>query len=57
MTRAKEMLAFTCKPISEIAKELDYANVQNFIRMFRQNTSMAPTEYRQKFDIDVQRQI
>jgi AraC-like DNA-binding protein len=51
------MLAFTCKPISEIAKELDYANVQNFIRMFRQNTSMAPTEYRQKFDIDVQRQI
>ncbi|WP_176835477.1 MULTISPECIES: helix-turn-helix domain-containing protein [unclassified Paenibacillus] len=48
MTKAKEWLAHTRMPIAEIAERLNYSNVQNFNRIFKQHTGMTPGAYRNR---------
>jgi two-component system, response regulator YesN len=48
MEKAKDLLTGTDMKIGDIAAYLRYINSQNFIRMFKQFTSMTPTEYRAK---------
>lgn len=46
MEQAKNMLAYTHQPISEIAETLRFSTVSYFIRSFRQHTGTTPLLYR-----------
>ena len=43
---AKNVLAFTDKPVIHIAESLGYNNLTHFIRQFKTRTGKSPTEYR-----------
>lgn len=43
---AKSLLEETDRSVADIAKELNYANTQNFIRFFNKWTGMTPGKYR-----------
>ncbi len=46
--RAKDVLASTNDTIAAIADRLGFAYPQHFVRLFKQKTTMTPTEYRNK---------
>lgn len=46
--RAKEYLTHTQKPIGWIAEHTGYLDEKYFSRLFREQTGMLPSEYRQK---------
>lgn len=46
MLEARRMLAYTEKPVKEIAYELGYSDIQSFSRFFRSKEGQAPSEYR-----------
>lgn len=43
---AKEQLAYTEKPVAEIAEHCGYRNVEHFCRQFRQQTGLTPRAFR-----------
>lgn len=43
---AKKQLAYTEKPVAEIAEACGYHNVEHFCRQFRKQTGLAPGEFR-----------
>ena len=48
-TKAKELLRFTIKPVSEIIKESGIDSDEEFRRLFMDNEEMTPEEYRRKW--------
>lgn len=46
--RAKELISFTDKNISEIAEATGFKDQNYFARIFKKNVGMTPTEYRKK---------
>lgn len=46
LLEAKRLLAYTDKPVKEIAYELGYDDVQSFSRFFRSQQGQSPTEFR-----------
>lgn len=46
ISKAKELLWFTGKPVTEIALETGFGSSQYFCRVFQQYTEMTPVEYR-----------
>lgn len=48
MNQAKQWLADTDMPIKEMAQRLQYTTVQNFNRIFKQVTGVAPGKYRKQ---------
>lgn len=46
---AREQLAYTEKPVSEIADACGYRNVEHFCRQFRQQTGITPSAFRRGF--------
>jgi len=48
MQRAREWLEHTDQPIKDIAWRLGYASVQNFNRVFKQHSGIAPGQYRKE---------
>lgn len=49
MDRARDMLAAGC-PVGEIARGLNFSSTANFVRAFRDNAGMTPTEFRRRRD-------
>ncbi|MBD5527875.1 MAG: helix-turn-helix transcriptional regulator [Lachnospiraceae bacterium] len=47
--KAREQLAYTEKPVSEIADDCGYHNVEHFCRQFRQQTGLTPGAFRRSF--------
>lgn len=47
--QAREQLAYTEKPVSEIADACGYRNVEHFCRQFRQQTGMTPSAFRRDY--------
>ncbi|MDE5950341.1 MAG: AraC family transcriptional regulator, partial [Acetatifactor sp.] len=47
--KARELLAYTEKPVSEIADDCGYHNVEHFCRQFRQQTGLTPGAFRRNF--------
>ncbi|MFG6356581.1 MAG: AraC family transcriptional regulator [Acetatifactor sp.] len=47
--KAREQLAYTEKPVSEVADACGYHNVEHFCRQFRQQTGMTPSAFRRGF--------
>lgn len=45
-TEAQIMLQDTDLSVSDIAHEVGYENTEHFIRIFKKNLHMTPTEYR-----------
>ena len=45
---AREQLAYTEKPVSEIADSCGYRNVEHFCRQFRQQTGLTPGTFRRR---------
>lgn len=48
MLEARRMLLYTDKPVSEIAYETGYEDVQSFSRFFKAQEGISPREYREK---------
>jgi len=46
LEKAKEMLAYSERTISEIAHELDFKDIYTFSRFFKRNTGLSPKHYR-----------
>ena len=46
ISRAKELLRMTKKPVFGIAEEVGFENTSYFIRVFREHESMTPAEFR-----------
>lgn len=46
ITEAKKLLITTDLPIEEIALQVGYSNVNNFIQIFKKNESVTPLQYR-----------
>jgi two-component system, response regulator YesN len=46
---AKKLLVETGHTINEIASKLGYKNAESFIRLFKNETNMTPTEFRKDF--------
>lgn len=46
---AKQMLEATRQPVEAIAQELGYEDASFFMRLFRRNVRLTPTQYRRKF--------
>lgn len=46
---AKQLLNKTEKSVSEIAMDVGYDNVSNFIQVFKKNTQETPVEFRKKY--------
>lgn len=49
--KGKKLLTETAKTVSEIAFVLGYQNPETFMRMFKQATSLTPSEYRAKHKV------
>jgi AraC-like DNA-binding protein len=49
LSYAKELLETTSLPVSEISSQSGFGDVNNFIRAFRENCSVPPTQYRREF--------
>lgn len=49
LNKAKELLRFTIKPISEISEELGMSDEESFNRLFSEKEEMLPDEYRKKW--------
>lgn len=47
--KAREQLAYTEKPVSEVADACGYRNVEHFCRQFRQQTGMTPGAFRRDY--------
>lgn len=48
LTKAKELLMSTAKSVTDIADEVGYNSIHNFVRVFKRYESITPSEYRQK---------
>ncbi|MPN01469.1 HTH-type transcriptional regulator CdhR [bioreactor metagenome] len=46
--KAKQLLASTALPLSEIARSIGYRHTMHFSRAFRNRVGMTPTEFRKK---------
>ncbi|MCR4584241.1 MAG: AraC family transcriptional regulator [Lachnospiraceae bacterium] len=49
LNKAKELLRFTIRPISEIAEDLGMSDEESFCRLFSEKEEMLPDEYRKKW--------
>jgi transcriptional regulator GlxA family with amidase domain len=49
ISRAREMLEFSCTGIDEIASRVGYIDIDAFRRVFRKITGLAPSDYRRRF--------
>ena len=49
---SKDLLINTHLKVHEISKRVGYANITSFVRFFKANCGMSPTEYRNKFAKD-----
>ena len=49
LNKAKELLRFTIKPISEIAEDIGMSDEESFKRLFAAKEDMLPDEYRKKW--------
>ena len=54
MERAKSILFRTELTISEISRQLGYANTSHFIRQFTQNEGISPAKYRELHSLNKQ---
>ena len=45
---AKDLLASTELPVSEVALRAGYSDVNNFIRTFRKESGLSPLRYRER---------
>ncbi|WP_437200722.1 substrate-binding domain-containing protein [Planctomicrobium sp. SH664] len=52
VNRAKGLLTSTTLSITEIAQQSGFATVYHLSRVFRRETGVTPTMYRQKFEVD-----
>lgn len=52
--KAREQLAYTEKPVSEIADACGYHNIEHFCRQFRQQTGTTPSAFRRNLPAAVQ---
>lgn len=48
---ARRMLETTREPVDSITREVGYENPSSFRRLFKQNTGLSPSEYRQRFSL------
>jgi two-component system response regulator YesN len=48
INEAKKVLSDTEKTINEISYGLGYKNTESFIKIFKKETGLTPTEYREK---------
>ncbi|MBC1442650.1 helix-turn-helix transcriptional regulator [Listeria seeligeri] len=48
ITKAKELISYSDKNISEISEILGFKNLQYFSKVFRKNTGLCPTKYREQ---------
>lgn len=49
ITEAKKLLITTDLPVSEIADQVGYINVNNFVKIFRDREKITPLQYRKQF--------
>ena len=49
ISRAREMLEFSCTGIDEIASRVGYIDIDAFRRVFRKITGLTPSDYRRRF--------
>ena len=49
LTEAKKLLITTDLSVEEIAEQVGYVNVNNFVQIFRKRESVTPLQYRKKF--------
>jgi AraC family transcriptional regulator len=49
LERAKDLLASTAMPVTEIALEVGYENSQSLARVFRRFLGVSPSEYRRRY--------
>ena len=49
ITEAKKLLITTDLSISEIAEQVGYINVNNFVKIFRDREHTTPLQYRRQF--------
>jgi transcriptional regulator GlxA family with amidase domain len=49
MSRAREILEFSCTSIDEIASHVGYVDIDAFRRVFRRITGLTPSDYRRRF--------
>ncbi|NNJ30915.1 AraC family transcriptional regulator [Lacrimispora defluvii] len=49
ITEAKKLLITTDQSISEIAEQVGYINVNNFIKVFREKVLISPLQYRKQY--------
>lgn len=51
LQKARELLAYTNKPVKEISGELGYESIHYFSRLFFQKEKISPTDFRKKFKV------
>jgi AraC-like DNA-binding protein len=49
INRARELLSATASPVSDIAREVGYADPKYFMRVFKRRTGLTPGQYRDAF--------
>jgi transcriptional regulator GlxA family with amidase domain len=49
ISRAREILEFSCTGIDEVASRVGYADIDAFRRVFRKITGLTPSDYRRRF--------
>lgn len=52
LQKAKELLLATALPVGEIAMQVGYQTSKYFIKLFRENTGMSPSQYRKQMTKD-----
>ncbi|MEX0883327.1 MAG: helix-turn-helix domain-containing protein, partial [Cyclobacteriaceae bacterium] len=48
LIESKNLLSHTGFPVAEVAYQLSFSDASNFIKFFKSQTTLTPTEYRAK---------